>query len=642
MIGFHRAPNPLDATGPFLITRAVESFERPEAITVYPASVLSPLTSERPWHELPPDERNRLAGNAYVLHHWAGTWWRPSTARQTEQAEVSVVIRGSLASRGVMRIDISSALLRQEIALPRISCLMVTANRTRLAQRAIRCFRQQTYANKELVIVDDGADDTLEQWVNELHDPQLVMARLPSEGKPLGELRNLAVERSSGTYIAQWDDDDLSDPKRLEVQMAALHVSKADACVLQREILWWQESRRLAVSGGRPWEGAFLCRKDKLPRYPEIAHGEDTPVVEQLLAQERVALLDAPGLYVYVFHGDNTFSKDHWEELWQAATERYEDDQYDLMLLQLQERLQIDLHAPEFKDESRRSEIKDESRTLRVKDETNPSNSSSSFIPHAERSSFPSRVLILIPVKDAVRFLPSLWQKLCALTFPHDRLSLAFLESDSTDGTYEAIVQALPTLQDRFSRAMLFKRDYAYHTTGPRWEASEQWRRRAILAKSRNYLLARALTDEDWVLWIDADVARWQNDVIEQLLATGKDIVVPNCLQVSTGRTFDYNTFKLKPDAETLDWSLYILNGILLPPHGFGRYYLSDLRQHDLVEVDAVGGTMLLIRADLHREGLIFPTAPYKYYIETEGLAMLAKDMGYRSWGLPNLEIWHP
>lgn len=56
----------------------------------------------------------------------------------------------------------------------------------------------QTYANKELVIVDDGEDDTLAQWVREVNDPQVVMVRLPSEGKPLGELRNVAVERARG------------------------------------------------------------------------------------------------------------------------------------------------------------------------------------------------------------------------------------------------------------------------------------------------------------------------------------------------------------------------------------------------------------------------------------------------------------
>lgn len=51
---------------------------------------------------------------------------------------------------------------------------------------------------------------------------------------------------------------------------------------------------------------------------------------------------------------------------------------------------------------------------------------------------------------------------------------------------------------------------------------------------------------------------------------------------------------------------------------------------------------MLLIRADAHREGSIFPAFPYRYLIETEDLAAMAKDMGYHCWGLPSLETWHP
>ena len=54
-----------------------------------------------------------------------------------------------------------------------------------------------------------------------------------------------------------------------------------------------------------------------------------------------------------------------------------------------------------------------------------------------------------------------------------------------------------------------------------------------------------------------------------------------------------------------------------------------------------MGGTALLVRADLHREGLSFPAYSYKGYIETEGLAMMAKDMGVTAWGLPRLHITH-
>jgi len=60
---------------------------------------------------------------------------------------------------------------------------------------------------------------------------------------------------------------------------------------------------------------------------------------------------------------------------------------------------------------------------------------------------------------------------------------------------------------------------------------------------------------------------------------------------------------------------------------------------------------VLLIRADLHRDGLIFPPVPYglgsplaregRGEIETEGLGLMARDMGYRCWGMPNLEVRH-
>jgi peptide chain release factor subunit 1 len=76
----------------------------------------------------------------------------------------------------------------------------------------------------------------------------------------------------------------------------------------------------------------------------------------------------------------------------------------------------------------------------------------------------------------------------------------------------------------------------------------------------------------------------------------------------------------------------------------------------DLVRLDAVGGTVLLVRADVHRDGLVFPSFPYGAgnpavrrpgplglhgELETEGLGIMAMDMGYQCWGLPNLEVLH-
>jgi hypothetical protein len=108
-----------------------------------------------------------------------------------------------------------------------------------------------------------------------------------------------------------------------------------------------------------------------------------------------------------------------------------------------------------------------------------------------------------------------------------------------------------------------------------------------------------------------------------------------------SGRTFDLNTFIFAPGANGRDDPSRLLDGLYQPPRGEGRLYLEDVADQDLVRVDSVGGTALLVRAELHREGLNFPAYSYGGYIETEGLAMMARDMGHQCWALPQLRIVH-
>jgi Anp1 len=130
-------------------------------------------------------------------------------------------------------------------------------------------------------------------------------------------------------------------------------------------------------------------------------------------------------------------------------------------------------------------------------------------------------------------------------------------------------------------------------------------------------------------------------EIIQNLLAVKKEIVTPECILQNTDKSYDLNTFKLKDEDKNKDRTSYTIDGVKLPPKGEGRLYLEDLRSFDLVELDSVGTTMLLVKADLHREGLNFPSYSYKGHLESEGLAMMAKDMGVSSWAMPNLKIVH-
>jgi Anp1 len=245
-------------------------------------------------------------------------------------------------------------------------------------------------------------------------------------------------------------------------------------------------------------------------------------------------------------------------------------------------------------------------------------------------------VLILTPVKNATGFLDTYFAGLDKLTYPASSISLGFLESDSDDGTFERIQERLGPLGCRYASVEIWQKNFHFQIPHgfPRWSHAFQIPRRKVLAKARNQLLFRALKDQNWVLWLDVDVIDYPPDLIERLIAAGRDIVHPHCVERYGGPTFDLNAWR-----------------------DHGRVHMNDLRGGpDLVRLDTVGGTVLLVRADVHRDGLIFPCFPYgaanpavrrpgplqiNGELETEGFGIMAMDMGYQCWGMPNLEVLH-
>jgi glycosyltransferase involved in cell wall biosynthesis len=229
---------------------------------------------------------------------------------------------------------------------PLVSCLMVTRDRPRLAARAIECFLAQSYPNRELIVIDGGESDELQQGIEAICYPPIKLHRERQGNRPVGELRNLAVEKAVGRYLCSWDDDDLYDPDRLSVQMAAISALGADACFLARLQLWWPARRTLAFSTRRMWEGTMVCAKEKMPPYPHLHRGEDPPVAYRLWRTARVVLLDEPRLYTYVFHGSNTIGESQFTQHCGAATQQWIGDSYTDRLAVLATRVPIDTDEP--------------------------------------------------------------------------------------------------------------------------------------------------------------------------------------------------------------------------------------------------------------------------------------------------------
>jgi mannan polymerase complexes MNN9 subunit len=63
---------------------------------------------------------------------------------------------------------------------------------------------------------------------------------------------------------------------------------------------------------------------------------------------------------------------------------------------------------------------------------------------------------------------------------------------------------------------------------------------------------------------------------------------------------------------------------------------------HEEVPLDGVGGATLLVKAEVHRDGAMFPPFPFYHLIETEGFARMAKRLGWQATGLPNYRVNFP
>jgi hypothetical protein len=210
------------------------------------------------------------------------------------------------------------------VAPPLISCLMPTRGRFEQAKFAVTSFRRQTWPNRELVVLDQNRDMRLAEWIWSLADPAVRVVSLPGASEPLGALRNLSIDMSSGDLICVWDDDDLQHPLRLELAFAAMSAARVPACLLAREIMWVPGRRRVGLRRVRPFCNSLLTLRTTGLRYPPLTRSEDVPAVHALLARHAAVALDLPQLYVYIVHGANVSIPGFLDHEWSVATDRAE------------------------------------------------------------------------------------------------------------------------------------------------------------------------------------------------------------------------------------------------------------------------------------------------------------------------------
>lgn len=97
-----------------------------------------------------------------------------------------------------------------------VSVIIPTYNRSRYVSKAIDSVLAQTYANYEIIVVDDGSTDNTKSVLDPYQD---IIRYFHQENAGVSATRNLGIKESKSEWIAFLDSDDEWLPKKLEEQV---------------------------------------------------------------------------------------------------------------------------------------------------------------------------------------------------------------------------------------------------------------------------------------------------------------------------------------------------------------------------------------------------------------------------------------
>jgi GT2 family glycosyltransferase len=109
--------------------------------------------------------------------------------------------------------------------MPRVTVLMPAYNAGKYIADAIRSVLDQSFADFELLIVDDGSTDNTVDIVNSFTDPRIRLQIQSNKG--ISVALNAGLKASRGYYIARFDADDICFPQRLARQVTFLDAQPA-------------------------------------------------------------------------------------------------------------------------------------------------------------------------------------------------------------------------------------------------------------------------------------------------------------------------------------------------------------------------------------------------------------------------------
>lgn len=193
---------------------------------------------------------------------------------------------------------------------PLVSVVMPVYNQERYISDAVECILGQTFADFELIIVDDGSTDRTVEIVKGFDDPRIRLV----EEQHSGFITTLVkgYQEAKGTWIARMDSDDLCLPERLARQLDFLanhpecafvgtaygFVTPNGHCVKPQSPFDWRylEPSQITLGGRVFGDPTVVFRRDAAEKvgFYDPDFNNENPLWYRLLRHSKGAVLGEP------------------------------------------------------------------------------------------------------------------------------------------------------------------------------------------------------------------------------------------------------------------------------------------------------------------------------------------------------------
>jgi glycosyltransferase involved in cell wall biosynthesis len=191
-----------------------------------------------------------------------------------------------------------------------VCAICLYSNRPQYIHQSVKCFLDQTYTNKHLLIFDNGPYPV----VNEFHGDNIILVHANSQyGKSIGELRNIANSFAGEEILMHWDVDDWSHRLRMAEQVEVLENNPNAQVTGYRSLPFWNEELKETWVYSGTMLGTSLCYRKSTWEQHKFQHtssGEDTQFLFGLVQVPSASPVDDPRMVARIHPGNTSASYD--------------------------------------------------------------------------------------------------------------------------------------------------------------------------------------------------------------------------------------------------------------------------------------------------------------------------------------------